>query len=203
MTEVTPSYPTAGAFPPGAPPYAGPVEPPKKGMHGCLKGCLIAFGVVVVMTCVATGLVWYFWPRIEAALIEQGSEMVIQAVSQSAHLTPDEQNEMRALKDVVVKAIRENKFTDAHSMKIQASINRINQGGSRGNQQLTHHEVMRLMDDIEALCRDVGCDMTQVDNHRARRSKETETKGYDTGQQPPEPEAPPDEDGDSGEGEDK
>lgn len=185
MPDVTPSFPSAGAYPPGAPPYAGPVEPPKKGMHGCLKGCLITLGVMVVMCCVGAGLAWYFWPRIEAFLVERTADMVIVALSESANLTADETKEMHALKDVLVKAIREDKFNQAHGMKLQASFDRLNRGGGRSGQQLTHRDVMRLMDEIEAVCRDAGCDMSQVDKYRSMRSKEKDTGA-------PDPEAPPD-----------
>lgn len=200
MPEMTPSYPPGGAYPPGAPAYAGPMEPPKKGMHGCLKGCLIALGVVVVMTCVGAGLAWYFWSRIQAWVIDRGSDIVIQAVSESANLTTDERSEMLALKDVVVKAYREDKFTKDHGMKIQASINRLNGGGPRGNGQLTHREAMRLMDDVEAVCRDAGCDMTQVDKYRPKRSKEAEATGPPKGTPPEGEETPPDDDGSGEEG---
>lgn len=194
MPGMTPSYPPSGAYPPGAPVYAGPMEPPRKGMHGCLKGCLIALGVVVVMTCVGAGLVWYFWSRIYAASVNWAGDLAITAVTDSTPFTPDEVSEMRALKEVTVKAALEEKFTAAHKQKLAYSIDRLNQRGSRRNQAFTHRDVMRLMDDIEAVCRDAGCDMTEVDKYRARRSKEAEAAGPDTGAPPEVEETPPDED---------
>lgn len=172
---------STGAYPPGIPYALPPVTPPpKKGMNGCLKGCLIFFATVILLTCVGTGMLWYFRREILAWTVEKGSDAIITAVADVAGLSTSEVNEVAALKKVVLDGIRLDRFQRAHLQKMGEAMARLNRRIDKDGRP-TRKDVIDVVDEVEEVCRDVGCDMTEVDRYRARRAAPASSPAEESG----------------------